>query len=108
MNNSIKEISKRIIPLSAFNSLNENGFDVISYDIDENSFYDIVASSDPLTSVNLLRSFYMYYKIYLNKYFIRPLLTSDPLKIEEILENEKQLKDRVQNIINSLERKIIH
>ncbi|AUM62854.1 hypothetical protein [Spiroplasma monobiae] len=108
MTSNIKEISQKIIPLSAFNSLNENGFKVFSHEVDERTFYEIVEKADPFTSVSLLRSFYMYYKIYLNKYFIKPLLLKKCPSILEVLENEKSLKTKVNRIINSLERKIIH
>ncbi|WP_339020474.1 hypothetical protein [Spiroplasma endosymbiont of Atherix ibis] len=108
MANNIKEISQRIIPLSALNSLNENGFNSISYEIDEKTFYEIVENSDPWLSVNLLRSFYFYYKIYLNKYFIKPLIFKKSSSINEILENERNLKIKIDKIINFLERKIIH
>ncbi|WP_338984639.1 hypothetical protein [Spiroplasma endosymbiont of Diplazon laetatorius] len=108
MINNIKEISQKIIPLSALNSLNENGFNVFGHEVDEKTFYDIVEKADPVTSVSLLRSFYLYYKIYLNKYFIRPLLLKNCPSIEEVMENERNLKIKVNKIINSLERKIIH
>ncbi|QHX36867.1 hypothetical protein [Spiroplasma sp. BIUS-1] len=108
MNKNIKEISKRIIPLSSINSLNENGFNIFSYEMDEKTFYDIVEKSDPVTSVNLLRSFYLYYRIYLNKYFIKPLMEKNCPSLSEVLENEKNLKFKVDRIISSLERKIIH
>ncbi|WP_342275192.1 hypothetical protein [Spiroplasma endosymbiont of Cantharis lateralis] len=108
MLNNINEISKNIIPLSALNSLNENGYHFFINEVDEKTFYEIVEKSDPLTSVNLLRSFYMYYRIYLNKYFIRPLKLSNSPSLNEVLTNEINLKQKLDRIIKSLERKITH
>ncbi|AUB31881.1 hypothetical protein [Spiroplasma floricola] len=108
MTNNIKDISERIIPLSAINSLNENGFNTFSYEIDEKTFYEIVQNSDPWLSVSLLRSFYFYYKIYLNKYFIKPLILRKSPSMQEVLENERKLKMKIDKIINILEKQIIH
>ncbi|ALD66687.1 hypothetical protein [Spiroplasma cantharicola] len=105
---NINEISKKIIPLSALNSLNENGYNFFINEVDERTFYEIVEKSDPITSINLLRSFYLYYKIYLNKYLIKPLKLSNSEYLDEVITREINLKQKLDRIIKSLERKIIH
>ncbi|WP_148285989.1 hypothetical protein [Spiroplasma taiwanense] len=106
--NFVNQISNYIVPLSVFHSLRENGFSILECEVSMEKFREIVNNSNPVVCADLLKAFYLYYKIFLSKYLIFKLKEKNSTALEWVLESEKIFGEELAKSIKTIESKIVH